>query len=144
VSKPPITLNQLQELATRTAPDQGAQHFFCCPTVEHYEFSELDEQHKLHEQRVDLIHAALGMAGEAGEVVDLLKKSMYYGKPLDVEKVKEEAGDLLWYIASVMCRALDCTLEELAMYNVDKLRARYPEKYTDQAAIARVDVAPKA
>lgn len=90
--------------------------------------------------RVDLLHAALGMAGEAGEVIEHVKKSMFYGKPLDEAKLKEEAGDLLWYIAGPLCRALGCTLEELAAANVAKLEKRYPEKYSDLAALRRVDV----
>jgi len=128
-----LTLNELQELSSRTLPTEGKQHWFglCLGTP----------SGPGYDKRVDLVHAAFGMAGEAGEVVDLIKKSMYYGKPLDLVKVKEEAGDLLWYIAAPLCRALGCSLEELAAYNVAKLRKRYPEKYTDGAAIARVDVA---
>ncbi len=68
---------------------------------------------------------------------------MFYGKPLDENNLKEEAGDILWYIAGPLCRALGCTLDEIAQINVNKLRARYPEKYTDAAALARADKAPE-
>ncbi len=94
-----------------------------------------------HDRNVGLIHAALGVAGEAGELVDTVKKSMFYGKPLDKENLKEEAGDTLWYLA-LLCQTLGCTLEEIAQANIDKLRVRYPEKYTDAAAVARADKNP--
>jgi len=58
---------------------------------------------------------------------------------VDTENIKEEAGDLLWYLAGPLCRALGCTLEELASANVAKLKARYPDAYSDQHAIARAD-----
>jgi NTP pyrophosphatase (non-canonical NTP hydrolase) len=126
-----MNLNEYQQAATRTAPKPGMQHAF----------PEIANTSTLREDKtIDLLHAALGLAGEAGEVVEHVKKAMYYGKPLDEAKLKEEAGDLLWYIAAPLCRALGCTLDELASANVAKLRKRYPEKYTDCDAIARVDM----
>lgn len=86
----------------------------------------------------DLIHAAFGIAGESGEIVDAVKKHVFYGKPLDVKNLREEVGDVMWYIA-LMCRTLNVTLEELMQENIDKLTARYPEKYTDELAITRLD-----
>jgi NTP pyrophosphatase (non-canonical NTP hydrolase) len=129
-----MNLNEYQQAATRTAPAPGAQKWVS-PNP-----SLLRSDNEQHHARVDLLHAALGLAGEAGEVVEHVKKAMYYGKPLDEAKLKEEAGDLLWYIAAPLCRALGCTLDELASANVAKLRKRYPEKYTDLDAIARVDM----
>lgn len=86
----------------------------------------------------DLLHATLGISGEAGELVDSVKKSLIYSKPVDLVNLKEEAGDILWYMA-LLCRVLGCTFEELMAANIDKLKKRYPEKYTDAAAIARAD-----
>lgn len=88
--------------------------------------------------KMDLLHAILGISGEAGELVDGFKKSLIYNKPLDVENLKEEAGDILWYMA-LLLRTIDTTFEEVMAANIAKLRIRYPEKYTDQAAIARAD-----
>lgn len=127
----PLTLNQLQAAASRTLPPPGDQHFFW-PNGSGPDYPGFN-------LRVDLIHAVFGVAGEAGELCDPVKKAMFYGKPLDVENIKEEAGDLLWYIAGPLCRALGVTLEELAAANVAKLRKRYPEKYSDAAAVARAD-----
>lgn len=127
-----MQLNELQALASRTLPDPGRNHWFSGHVF-------TNSPHT-HEVKIDLMHACLGMSGEAAEVSEHIKKAMYYGKPLDLLKIKEEAGDLLWYIAGPLCRALGCTLEEIAAANVDKLRKRYPEKYSDEAAVARVDI----
>ncbi|HEY6435469.1 MAG TPA: nucleoside triphosphate pyrophosphohydrolase family protein [Ignavibacteriaceae bacterium] len=86
----------------------------------------------------DLLHATLGISGEAGELLDAVKKSFIYSKPLDRINAREELGDLMWYIA-LACRTLDVTLEELMQENIDKLTKRYPEKYTDEHASARLD-----
>jgi NTP pyrophosphatase (non-canonical NTP hydrolase) len=90
------------------------------------------------EGTADLTHAILGIAGEAGELVDGFKKHLIYGKPIDEENMKEEAGDILWYMA-LLLRTLGCTFEEVMQKNIDKLMIRYPDRYTDQAAIARAD-----
>lgn len=86
----------------------------------------------------DLLHATLGISGEAGELLDAVKKSFIYNKPLDVENLREEIGDCFWYLA-LMCRTLDVSFEEIMQQNIDKLSKRYPEKYTDEHAIERLD-----
>lgn len=88
----------------------------------------------------DLIHAALGLTGEAGEFADAVKKSVVYGRPLDTAHLIEEIGDALWYVA-LACRALDVDLATVAEGNIAKLRVRYPERYTDDLAAARLDKA---
>ena len=88
--------------------------------------------------KYDLLHATLGIAGESGELVDAVKKHVIYGKPLDIENMREEFGDIMWYVA-LMCRTLDMSLEDLFQENIDKLAKRYPEKYTDELASARLD-----
>ena len=133
-----LTLNEYQTLANRTLAAPGAQHWFRGP-FRYEEGGQLVHISESFPHRVDLMHAVLGLSGEVGELIDPVKKAMFYGKPLDVENVKEEAGDLLWYIAGPLCRALNCSFEELAMRNAAKLKKRYPEKYTDAAAIHRAD-----
>ncbi len=145
-----MKLNEYQQLASRTLPGQSENHFFGFdypnvpngfkrPTVEIVSLSDLEAHTKQHGKNTDLIHAALGLTTEVGELADPIKKAMFYGKPLDEANIKEEAGDLLWYLAGPLCRALGCTLEELAAANIAKLRARYPDTYSDQHAIARAD-----
>lgn len=89
-------------------------------------------------QQFDLNHMAMGLCGEAGELVDCIKKHTVYGKPLDLDNLAEELGDALWYIANV-CNLMEWSFEQIARENINKLRTRYPEKYTDELASARLD-----
>lgn len=83
-----------------------------------------------------LLHATQGMATEAGEMVDALKKYLFYGKPLDEVNLMEELGDSLWY-HSVAIDALHTTFEEVMGINIAKLRKRYGEKFSSEKAITR-------
>ena len=83
-----------------------------------------------------LIHASLGIATEAGEFVDCVKKRVFYGKDFDRINAIEELGDLLWYIA-VASDELNTSFEEIMTVNIEKLKARYPEKFTEENAIER-------
>lgn len=83
-----------------------------------------------------LLHAGMGLCTEAGEVMDALKRTWFYGKALDKEKLITECGDLLWYLA-VMAQSLRISLEEIAKMNISKLRARYPEGFTEHDALNR-------
>lgn len=85
-----------------------------------------------------LTHMALGVAGEAGELVDAIKKASIYNKPLDRDNVVEELGDLWFYMNGIM-NELDIDLEEVEKFNRTKLAARYPKGYSDKAAQERAD-----
>lgn len=85
-----------------------------------------------------LVHAAMGISGEAGEIIDAVKKKWVYNKLLDEANLKEELGDILFYIQA-MANFLPCTIEELMLANMEKLKKRYPEGYTDKAAQERKD-----
>jgi NTP pyrophosphatase (non-canonical NTP hydrolase) len=78
----------------------------------------------------DLCHAShgLGLAGESGEVADLLKKHLLHGVPFDRSALVKELGDVLWYLAAI-AEDHGVTLDEVAQTNVAKLRARYPEGF---------------
>lgn len=73
-----------------------------------------------------LVWNALGAAGEAGELADLVKKSVFHRKPLDRERFQKEIGDVLWYCAA-LCTGAGLSLADVMELNVNKLRARYPE-----------------
>lgn len=93
------------------------------------------------EQNIDLIrilHAATGMSGEAGEVIDSVKKTVYYGKSLNKEHLLEEMGDCLWYMA-ILLHQLNSSFEEVMQKNVDKLNKRYPEGFSEKDALTRKD-----
>jgi NTP pyrophosphatase (non-canonical NTP hydrolase) len=85
---------------------------------------------------------ALGLAGEAGEVADHVKKGVFHQHGIDPEKLKEEIGDTLWY-AAALCTTLGFDIGEIMQGNIDKLRLRYPDGYNSADSKARVDVASK-
>lgn len=84
----------------------------------------------------DITHMIFGIMTETGELTDIFKKSMAYKKEVDWVNVKEELGDLMFYISS-FCRINYLDLEEIIETNVAKLEARYPEKFTEHHALNR-------
>ena len=85
-----------------------------------------------------LDHAALGVAGEAGELVDAVKKYTIYNKPLDLENVVEELGDLEFYM-EMLRQKLSISRHETLQHNIDKLSVRYKDGYSDKQAQDRAD-----
>lgn len=83
-----------------------------------------------------LRNAAYGLNGEAGEVIDLLKKHEFQGHDLPDEKLIDECGDVLWYCA-LLADALGFTLEQVMNRNIDKLRKRYPDGFDKNRSINR-------
>ena len=85
--------------------------------------------------------AANGLGAEAGEFTEIVKKIVFQGKPLDEDNIyhlKRELGDILWY-ASVAATALNITLDDAIVMNVEKLSARYPEGFDIIKSEVRVD-----
>lgn len=83
-----------------------------------------------------LAQDALGVAGEAGECADLVKKHLFHGHPLDRDKLVKELGDILWYV-SQLAADVGVTLDEVAERNIEKLRSRYPAGFTEKASLER-------
>lgn len=75
-----------------------------------------------------VFNACLGLSGEVGETSDMIKKWIFHEKELDVEHLKKELGDVMWYMA-LMCESFGFDLNEILQMNVDKLKARYPEGF---------------
>ena len=80
----------------------------------------------------------MGLAGEIGEVIDIMKKHIYQGKELDITDVIEEVGDVLWYIAN-FCNVNNITMDECMESNIKKLRKRFPNGFTIKDANQRKD-----
>ena len=78
--------------------------------------------------------AALKLNSESGELSDSVVKHLCYGQILDTENIAEECGDLLWYIALIL-EKIDYSMEDVMVMNIEKLRIRYPEKFTEQDAL---------
>ena len=106
-----MTINEYQEQAMRTSNQKLS-------TMEH------------------IINGALGLAGESGEVADLVKKWTMQGHIIDANHLKKELGDVCWYIAET-ATAIGCTLEEIMQANIDKLRERYPDGFSAERSINR-------
>ena len=85
--------------------------------------------------RWQLVNCALGL-GESGEIQNIIKKHIFQGHDLDEDKLKEEMGDLLFYLA-MMAEIIDVRLSEVARCNEEKLRIRYPNGFSEEDSINR-------
>ena len=87
------------------------------------------------------LHMAIGVSGEAGELLDAIKKFAIYQKPLDLENVVEELGDIEFYLQGIR-QAFCIDREYVLQQNIEKLRKRYGKTYTNEAAQRRADKCP--
>lgn len=85
-----------------------------------------------------LLNAVMGMCGEAGEAIDLLKKHRAQGAALDIDRLVKEVGDCLWYIAE-FAEASGVSLAEIAQRNIAKLKAHYPEGFSEERSNNRAE-----
>ena len=84
--------------------------------------------------------SALGLTSESGEVANSVKQVLFQGHHLEVMHLIEEFGDILWYLV-LGCSVLDCTLEDLMIVNVVKLRERYPDGFDPHRSMNRPSTA---
>ena len=75
-----------------------------------------------------VLNGALGLSGEAGEALDMVKKWIFHEQELDVDHLERELGDVMWYMAK-LCYSFGFDLDEIMQKNIDKLKARYPEGF---------------
>lgn len=85
-----------------------------------------------------LINGLMGLNGEAGEAIDILKKHLFQGHDLDRGHLAKELGDVAWYLA-VSADAIGYSLEDIFKMNNDKLRARYPDGFEAERSVNRSD-----
>ena len=83
-----------------------------------------------------LINGVMGLCGEAGEAIDIVKKHLHQGHELDKEKLIKELGDIAWYLAEA-AYALDVDLDAVLEKNIAKLKARYPAGFDTERSINR-------
>ena len=106
-----MTANEYQELAMRTLNPA------------------LDEKDVL-------INSVMGLCGESGEAIDIVKKWYCHGHELDREHLKRELGDIAWYLAEA-ATALGVSLEDILTANIEKLKKRYPEGFETERSVDR-------
>ncbi len=85
-----------------------------------------------------LINGVMGLCGEAGEAIDIVKKHLAQGHELDRDALIKELGDVAWYLAET-ATALDVTLEEVLAGNIEKLKKRYPDGFSTARSVERVE-----
>ena len=85
-----------------------------------------------------LINGVMGLCGESGEAIDIVKKHLAQGHDLDREALIKELGDIAWYLAET-ATALDVSLEEVFSRNIEKLKKRYPDGFSVESSIHRND-----
>lgn len=95
-------------------------------------------QAQIKASQLDKLHMAIGIAGEAGEVVDIIKKHSFNNKDVEPAEVLKECGDVLFYLAGLL-DTYGWTIDDALSQNISKLRTRYPEGYSDQAAAEKRD-----
>lgn len=105
-----MNLNEYQELSARTA----------------------------HPHKNELSNYGLGLAGESGEVVELIKKSQFHGHNIHAEEITKELGDVLWYLSQI-ARLAGIPLDDVAKQNIKKLQKRYPEGFNQKDSRERVE-----
>ena len=113
-----------------------------CLRTESTQFCNLEDGAGIDYNKERLLHACMGMQTETAEFTDALKKSLFYGKTLDTVNLKEELGDLLWYV-SIAMDELGTTYEAEMQRVINKLKLRYPEKFTEEDATNRDLVAER-
>ena len=85
-----------------------------------------------------VLNGCLGLAGESGELLDMVKKWIFHNTRLDRDHAKKEVGDVCWYVAMI-CHSMGWDLDEIMQMNVDKLKARYPEGFDTELSQHRKD-----
>lgn len=108
-----MTINEYQKAAMRTASG------VCAATSENL-----------------LLNGVMGLNGEAGECIDMVKKHLFQGHELNKDKLVKELGDVSWYLA-ISAEALGVSLEEVMQRNVDKLMERYPDGFDPEKSLHR-------
>ena len=105
-------------------------------TVNEYQKLAMASLNRELSQKDILINAVMGLCGESGEAIDIVKKHLFQGHELDRQKLAKELGDIAWYLAEA-ATALDIDLDDIFTANIEKLRKRYPDGFDTQRSICR-------
>lgn len=104
--------------------------------VNEYQKAAMETLNPALNQKEVLINSVMGLCGESGEAIDIVKKWLMQGHELDKEHLVKELGDVAWYLAEA-ATALDVPLEVIFQGNLDKLRRRFPNGFGTEASVNR-------
>ena len=107
-------------------------------TVNEYQKLAMTTLNPALEQKDVLINGVMGLCGESGEAIDIVKKWLVQGHELDEEKLAKELGDICWYLAET-ATALGLSLEDVMAANIEKLKKRYPEGFDTERSVNRAE-----
>jgi NTP pyrophosphatase (non-canonical NTP hydrolase) len=105
-------------------------------TINEYQKEALRTESGMSGEYPLILNGVLGLGGESGECLDIVKKCLFQGHGLDKEHLAEELGDVAWYLA-VSAHAIGLDLESILQGNVDKLRKRYPDGFDKERSLHR-------
>lgn len=107
-------------------------------TLNEYQAATKNFMNKDLTNREALLMFVLGISSESGEIAEAIKHNMFHHHKLDRDNLKKELGDLLWYLSG-MADHFGWTLDEVAVANIDKLSIRYPNGFSSERSINRVE-----
>lgn len=110
-----MTNEEYSRLALRTAPDAQL------------EATDDNDPVVITKGQYRMLLGVIGLLGEAGEIAEAIKKHIFHGHGLDLDKLKKELGDVSWYHNHLTVRTAKTSLDAVQEANIDKLKARYPE-----------------
>ena len=105
-------------------------------TIKEYQILAMTTLNPALSKRDVLVNSVMGLCGESGEAIDIVKKWMAQGHELDKEHLAEELGDIAWYLAEA-ATALELSLEDIMLANLDKLKKRYPNGFNSENPLVR-------
>ena len=111
-------------------------------TVNEYQKAAMATLNPALDKKDVLINGVMGLCGESGEVIDVVKKHLAQGHDLDVDKIAKELGDVAWYLAET-AYAIGYDLETICQMNIDKLNKRYPKGFSTESSLRREDTENK-
>ena len=107
-------------------------------TVNEYQTLAMTTLNPALDKKDVLINGVMGLCGESGEAIDIVKKHLAQGHDLDRDALIKELGDIAWYLAET-ATALDVSLEEVFSRNIEKLKKRYPDGFDPERSVHRKD-----
>lgn len=132
-----FNLNKALVDTVEVTADNLKKHIFYGKDIKPSKFAIIGKSKALAtDEQIRLLHAGLGMLTEAQEFLKPILDNILLGNGLDLVNLKEELGDMMWYEA-IACDTLGTTFEDEQTRNINKLTARYPEKFTEEAALNR-------